>query len=253
MNRPETPRQLDLFLAGQARPLPYHLKRSRRKSIGLRIGDAGLEVTAPTWVSQQEIERVLRDKETWIVRHLQAWESRKAQRQQHHTRWENGGSLPYLGALICFRLSGSGSTRFTGNPKAPANGDTLWLGLPESVSAEQIRDGVQAWLQQRARAILAHRLELALQQTGLQISGWRLSSAATRWGSCNHQRRIMLNWRLVHFRHTIIDYVIFHELAHLREMNHGPGFWAEVEHFMPNYRDARDALRKVDPATLPVF
>lgn len=253
MNRPDAPRQRDLFLGGQSQPLPYQLKRSRRKSIGLRIGDAGLEVTAPTWVSQQEIERVLREKEAWITRHLQAWAARQAQRQQHPTRWEEGGTLPYLGVSIQFRLSGSGSTRFEGNLEQPALADTLWLGLPSTASADRVRDSVQAWLQQRARAVLDHRLTLALQQTGLQISGWRLSSASTRWGSCNHQGRIMLNWRLIHFRPPIIDYVIFHELAHLREMNHGPGFWAEVEQLMPDYRTARDALRQIDPTTLPAF
>lgn len=289
MPRPDAPRQGDLFLDAlrqaiqPARPaptgqatvvpasgirapapalphivlnnieVPYRLRRSRRKSIGLRISDDGLQVAAPTWVSQAEIERVLRERGDWIVKHLQAWASRQARLNLQRTRWEDGGRLPYLGVDIGFRLSGAGSTRYAGDAEQPTPDDIVWLGLPENAESARIRDSVQGWLQQRAQAVLAERLELALAHTGLSITGWRLSSAATRWGSCNSAGRILLNWRLVHFRRPIIDYVIIHELAHLREMNHGPGFWAEVEQFMPDYRIAREALRRVDPGSLPIF
>ncbi|MFQ6685882.1 M48 family metallopeptidase, partial [Bordetella pertussis] len=98
-------------------------------------------------------------------------------------------------------------------------------------------------------ARLAHFLQL----TGLRIRRWRLSSAATRWGSCTSDGNIMLNWRLIHFAPAIIDYVIAHELAHLREMNHSQDFWTEVGHILPGFEDAKNVLRRHDPATLPQF
>lgn len=63
----------------------------------------------------------------------------------------------------------------------------------------------------------------------------------------------MLNWRLIHFSPDIIDYVIAHELAHLREMNHSPSFWSEVGHILPNYEQAKRVLKQHDPAMLPQF
>jgi predicted metal-dependent hydrolase len=70
-----------------------------------------------------------------------------------------------------------------------------------------------------------------------------LSSAGTRWGSASADGSIRLNWRLIHFREPIIDYVVVHELAHLREMNHSPRFWQHVENVLPDYAERRGALK----------
>jgi len=72
-----------------------------------------------------------------------------------------------------------------------------------------------------------------------------LSSARTRWGSCSAQGGIRLNWRLIHLPPAIVDYVVVHELAHLRHMNHGPRFWALVESVCPEYRALRAELRRL--------
>jgi predicted metal-dependent hydrolase len=72
---------------------------------------------------------------------------------------------------------------------------------------------------------------------------WGLSSARTRWGSCNSDGSIRLNWRLMHFPHEIIDYVICHELAHLKELNHGAEFWQTVGELFPDYQRVRGMLR----------
>jgi len=233
--------------------VPYELRRSRRRTVGLSVNDEGLRVSAPAWVGSAEIERLLHERRDWILRHLQKWQERRERWRQQGTRWENGGRLPYLGVAIELRTSGSAPTHFAGVLERPAEGDVLWLALPADASAERIRDSVQAWLRQRAQAVLEARLQAALARTGLSIAGWRLSSAATRWGSCSSNGQIRLNWRLVHFAPHLIDYVIIHELAHLREMNHGPGFWAQVEILMPDFRTAREALRAIDPGALPAF
>jgi predicted metal-dependent hydrolase len=71
-----------------------------------------------------------------------------------------------------------------------------------------------------------------------------LSSARTRWGSCGPDGAIRLNWRLVHFPQQIIDYVVAHELAHLRELNHSPRFWDTVGQLFPDFDRARQWLRQ---------
>ena len=141
--------------------------------------------------------------------------------------------------------------RASGDADAPRDGDTLWLALPANADQGRIRDAAQAWLQQRAGAWFGARLAHFLQISGLKIRRWRLSSAATRWGSCTSDGNIMLNWRLIHFAPAIIDYVIAHELAHLREMNHSQDFWREVGQILPDFEDAKNILRRHDPASLP--
>ena len=78
---------------------------------------------------------------------------------------------------------------------------------------------------------------------GLQEPPLTLSSARTRWGSCSLKSGIRLNWRLIHFPLAVLDYVVIHELAHLREMNHSRRFWAVVAEACPEYRTRREQLK----------
>jgi predicted metal-dependent hydrolase len=235
-------------------PIGFTLVRSRRRTIGFLITDDGLRITAPNWVTLRQIDEAVVEKARWIVGKMREWHTRREQLALAHTRWHAGGELPYLGKRIV--LSPGSRERHTalrGDADAPQDGDALWLALPTNAEAGRVRDAAQAWLQQRATVWFGARLAYFLQASGLKIRRWRLSSAATRWGSCTSDGNIMLNWRLIHFAPSIIDYVIAHELAHLREMNHSSNFWAQVGEILPGFEDAREALRRHDPGTLPVF
>ena len=232
----------------------FVLKRSRRKSIGLTINDDGLLVTAPNWVTLAQIDEVVIEKSNWILDKLSAWYDRRAQLAMADTRWQDGGAVPYMGRRVVLRLGDTlGRTRLLGTEFEPRDGDVLSLALPRDADHARIRDAAHAWLQQQARTWFEQRLLHFLSAQGLQLRRWRLSSAATRWGSCNSDGNIMLNWRLIHFERDIIDYVVAHEIAHLREMNHSKDFWREVGRILPGFERARDALRQHDPATLPLI
>jgi predicted metal-dependent hydrolase len=232
----------------------FVLLRSRRRTIGFVIGDDGLRVTAPNWVTLRQIDEAVLEKAGWILSKLREWQKRREQLAMSQTQWCGGGELPYLGKRIVLELgSRERHASLAGDVDAPRDGDLLRLALPADADASRIRDAAQAWLQQRAGVWFGARLAHFLQTSGLKIRRWRLSSAATRWGSCTSDGNIMLNWRLIHFAPSIIDYVIAHELAHLREMNHSSNFWTEVGHILPDYQRARDVLRRHDPAMLPQF
>lgn len=232
----------------------FMLLRSRRRSIGFVIADDGLRVTAPNWVTLGQIDEAVREKARWILSKLRDWHARREQLALAQTRWEAGGELPYLGKRIVLKLGADCRQAYLdGNADAPEPGSTLWLALPAHADSGRIRDAAQAWLQQRAGTLFGERLAHFLALTGLKISRWRLSSAATRWGSCTSDGVIMLNWRLIHFSPDIIDYVIAHELAHLREMNHSQDFWAEVGNILPGFEAAKKVLKRHDPAMLPSF
>lgn len=235
----------------------FVLHRSRRRSIGFVIGDEGLRVTAPNWVTLGQIDAAVVEKMPWILAKLKDWQARKEQLALSHTRWQSGGELPYMGCKIVLQ-SGvpgphiqTGSIYFEGDPDAPLAGQFLWLPLPNDADSNRIRDMAQAWLQSRARVFFDSRIKHYLDKTGLQIRQWRLSSAATRWGSCTSDGNIMLNWRLIHFSPIVIDYVIAHEIAHLREMNHSQDFWSEVEQLFPDYQSVRKMLNQHTPDGIP--
>jgi len=122
--------------------------------------------------------------------------------------------------------------------------------LPQGASAEQLRGAVQSWLQRQARQPVRAALCRTCAGLGVTMKRLSLSSAATRWGSASADGAIRLNWRLVHFALPVIDYVVTHELAHLREMNHSAAFWDVVRSVMPAYEQAQGALRQ---EVLPVF
>jgi len=105
-------------------------------------------------------------------------------------------------------------------------------------------------LQRKALEHFALRLGHYAQQMGRMPPALRLSSARTRWGSCSTKSGIRLNWRLVHFALPTIDYVVTHELAHLREMNHSPRFWDVVRSVLPDYERMRGQLKD---DVLPAF
>lgn len=241
-------------VATPAQTIGFVLQRSRRKSIGLVINDDGLQVTAPNWVTLGQIDAAVAEKAPWIIDKLRALRARQQHLATADTLWQHGGSIPYLGRRIVLELNGARKTAsFSGKAFEPRDGDILSLALPPDAERKRIRDSVHAWLQQQAKEWFDRRLRHFLDANKLTIGRWRLSSAATRWGSCNSDGNIMLNWRLIHFEHDVIDYVIAHEIAHLREMNHSKDFWREVGRILPGFERARDVLRQHNPGSLPLI
>ncbi|HMN64536.1 MAG TPA: SprT family zinc-dependent metalloprotease [Burkholderiaceae bacterium] len=225
-------------------PVHYELRRSRRRTIGFVIDDRGLRVTAPRWVPMGEIERALQEKARWILRKLVEWRDHEARRERVAIRWHDGATLRFLGTALTLSVD-------PGARGVARDGDLLRVGLPPRAGEEQLRDRVQSWLQARAREVFAERIPVFAERLGRTPSRWALSSARTRWGSCTPDGAIRLNWRLVHFPMEIVDYVIAHELAHLRELNHGPRFWSTVGELFPDFERARAWLRDF-PDDMPV-
>jgi hypothetical protein len=116
--------------------------------------------------------------------------------------------------------------------------------VPAGLSEWQIRERVKLWFQDEARRLFGERLDLYAPRVGVRYNAYAISSAGTRWGSCTVAGNIRLNWKLVHYPLALLDYVVVHELAHLREMNHSPRFWAVVGEVFPDYDGAKAALKK---------
>lgn len=224
----------------------FELKRLKRRSIGMYVGPDGLSVRAPRWVGWPEIEQTLREKSRWICTKLR--EQRDLQQRQEAARieWKEGATLQLFGEPVILVLD----SRVCGvQLNQSADGlpgvtrQTLHVGLPQTATAEQIRDTVNAWMQRQAMEVFQARVAHFAQALQVRVRSVKLSSAKTRWGSATSNGDIRLHWRLVQFSQAIIDYVVAHELAHLREMNHSPRFWDVVASVMPQYDQMRAHLR----------
>ena len=258
----ETPAPADLSrhpratreLVLEGRRIAFLLKRSRRRSIGFVVGAEGLAVSAPKWVALREIDAAVREKSGWILAKLAEQRERASRLDAARIVWADGAELMFLGQSIRIALDArhglaagevvlDGAADPRGGTGAPVR--RLHVGLPHGASAERLRDAVQSWLQREARVVFEARCAYFAERLGVRVTRLSLSSAATRWGSANANGAIRLHWRLIHFPMPTIDYVVAHELAHLREMNHGPKFWAVVRSVVPEYEAARGTLGNV--------
>lgn len=241
----------------------YEFKRGKRRTIGMQVGPDGLVVSAPRWVPLYEVEAALQEKAAWIVRKLDEMRERQQRLESARIEWRDGSSFPFLGETVIVVLDPTQAYRAVGGSLKAGDVEvalhtdeqapnltlagvprlTLHIGLPQHAEPAQIRDAVQAWLMRQAHRLFTERLDHFAPQLGVQWRKLSLSSAGTRWGSATSDGAIRLNWRLVHFRRSVIDYVVVHELSHLRVMDHSPRFWDTVRSVVPDYQDLRGELR----------
>ena len=228
----------------------FEFRRARRKNIGFAVGPEGLVVSAPRWVPLGEVDQAVRSKTRWIVSKLEAARERQQRLEAARIEWKDGATFPYLGEPVLLVLDPRHDFRETGgvlNTRAQAlpgmPGQALHIGLPHTAQPAQIRDAVQAWLMRQAKRLFAERLDHYAPQLNVQWRKLTLSSAGTLWGTAHSDGSIRLNWRLVHFRLPVIDYVVAHELSHLRVMDHSPRFWDTVRSVVPNYPELRAHLK----------
>ncbi len=227
----------------------YAFARARRRSIGMVVGPEGLSVRAPRWVSLREVEAALHERSGWILEHLAGQRQRAAKARERDAQWRDGGTLCVFGQPVKLHVAAGtprGCTPSWAGMEPPVDA-TLRVRLGRAAgtdhAATAIRDTVEAWLRDEARDVFARRCTHYAPLVAVQMRQLSLSSARTRWGSAGIDGSIRLNWRLMHHPLVCIDYVVVHELAHLRHMNHGPAFWRVVESVMPDHRAARKLLR----------
>ncbi|MBP6421372.1 MAG: M48 family metallopeptidase [Propionivibrio sp.] len=225
----ETPRRIALG----DRIVPYVLRRAKRRTIGLTIDQRGLRVGAPPRASLNEVESLIHRHGDWVIQKLDEWRSRL---RPEPLAIVDGVQVPMLGKNLQIRIA-TGNNRAVWNELAdPVL--TLCLRSPKDAAPQ-----LEKALREKARLLFSQRLQHFAARLDVPAPPLALSSARTRWGSCSLKTGIRLNWRLIHFSEDVIDYVVAHELAHLREMNHGARFWRIVEQMYPECKRARAELK----------
>jgi hypothetical protein len=215
-------------------PIEVQFVRHRRaRHYIMRVtNEGGLRVTIPRGGSRADAERFIRERRVWIERQRY----RRALDASAHRGWKAGSSMLFRGdpaeLAVEPRADGRVVVRFADQAFiAPAAAET------------SLRPFVETFLRRLAARELPLRLQELAHANGASYAAVSIRGQRTRWGSCSPSRRISLNWRLIQLPPAVADYVLLHELAHLKHMNHSARFWKEVERMCPDYREARAWLR----------
>ena len=225
------------LLRGQM--VPYTVRvSSRARVLHLVIRqESGLEVVTPRGTRRSQIEEALQQKAGWILKTMQ--------RMITIPPIEDGRELSFMGRELVLRIVARGSDK-TGRPKVTLSRNDLLLSVDESDRHNQqvLRAALESWYRRRAGEIIPERLDVANRMYGFRFGRVTIREQKSRWGSCSRAGNLNFNWRLLLAPLPVLDYVLTHELAHLKELNHAPAFWQLVAAACPDYTSHRRWLRE---------
>lgn len=216
--------------------IEYQLEHRARRTVGLKITDDGLIVHAPKRIFDYQLQSILQEKSNWIIKKLAA----RKQNYQPPMAWQDGETLQLLGLPITLYVVHNNK-----NKQPQFDHDSLTITSPDVHNTEVVQRKVIQWYKKQALVDFGRRLEILSTRLGAPTPTLKLSNARSRWGSCSSVGDIRLNWRLLQAPPHIINYVICHELAHLKEMNHSSKFWAVVNSIFPEYKAAEKDLKHI--------
>ena len=224
--------------------IEYTVRRSRRRRRTMAITvdtEGAVRVAAPIHVSSAAVAAFVQARASWIEKQRKASRARPAVPK----RLVDGESLYFLGREYALRIH-AGTNRHT---KVRLEGRVLAISVPQWHDASEARSAavlsaLETWYRLEAERVIASRILHYQQRVGVQPKALRMSNARRQWGSCGAGGTIRISWRLIMAPLSLIDYVIVHELCHLRHSNHGQPFWRSVGSILPDYESLRAHLRR---------
>ncbi len=210
-----------------------HIIRTKRKSIALIVEpDGRLVVRAPMRISDADIKHLVKQKERWIREKQKQVKDQSTQSKPKV--YMDGEEFFYLGKSYQLKIIADLNPALVLSRK-------FYLSRRALPKAESM---FTEWYREQARSVISDRVKLYAARHGFKYRKIRITSARTRWGSCSSMGNLNFTWRLVMAPPEVIDYVVVHELAHLRFNNHSKNFWILVECIMPDYKQRLKWLKE---------
>ncbi|MGN0308068.1 MAG: M48 family metallopeptidase [Lachnospiraceae bacterium] len=225
-------------------PLTYELSRKSVKNVNLRIDREGrIKVSADYRVPISFIEDFIREKEDYIRKAAEKMLKRKEEKESGEPGWKNGKRVSVLGNSYILAIREG--------KKEGIDLEAPYLYLTVKPGAVESRKEViwQSWQKKLAHEILEERMNLMEQRVacyGIVCREMHIRRMTSRWGSCQPSKeKITLNTRLVEAPLKAIDYVVLHELAHMKYPHHQKSFYDFIAHFMPDWRERKELLKGI--------
>lgn len=223
--------------------IPYELIWSnKRKTVGVAVKKDRIYITAPEGTAVETIDHIVKEKMPWIRKQLQ--ENEEVQGERIENQFLSGEKLPYLGRE--YRLKVHKGTNGT-TPTFRFYQGKFYAAVPGSLPEEQYREMLyplyKEWITKKGTKFIQERIPrftLKLQEEPIAV---QIREQKQRWGSCTPAGKILLNWHVFLAQTSVIDYVLVHELAHLKHLNHSYEFWSTVKMLLPNYEEKKEWLR----------
>jgi predicted metal-dependent hydrolase len=218
--------------------IPYQVKRSRkrRKTIALQISEkAELIIHAPSFTPMDEIRRFVAEKQNWIERTIQRQRARIA--AEANRQFANGETFYYLGEPHVLNV-------YSGPPAAGGvaiKNRCIFLNAPDNQALR--KHFLTGWYKEKAKTIIPQRVDSFSRMMNLPYGNVKITSAQKRWGSCSARNDLSFSWRLVMTPPAVIDYVIVHELSHIKHKDHSARFWQQVQKIIPEHKTLRRWLK----------
>lgn len=224
--------------------IEYSIVRSpRRRTLGIEITpDCRVLVRAPAHAAAWRIERLVRDKSPWILKSLQ-----RISRSRPCRQFAAGELFPYRGENYALKVVLNRPAEYV----ELMDGElTVYVASADGPDALRtlVKEALLRWYHERAGEVLVKRVPELATQTGLVPARVRITNQVHRWGSCSPKRSLNLNWTLVMAPPEVADYVIVHELCHIKVRNHSKKFWDFLGSLVPDYQVHRKWLRENGPS-----
>ena len=210
----------------------YELIKRNRRTISLKITPKGLIVNAPILMTNYKINQLLQKKSKWIQKKLLF-----TIHNEVPFEIRNGEIFKIFNNEIVIILR-------TGVNKIFIEGDQCFVSFKNLSDQHKSKKIFITWVKKYALKYFSNRVKYFCNKNNLKVQATLISNAKTRWGTCNSRKEIRLNWRLIQAPQYVIDYVICHELSHLKFMNHSSNFWQQVQLLFPNYKEAELYLKE---------
>ncbi|MGI6412577.1 MAG: M48 family metallopeptidase [Syntrophomonadaceae bacterium] len=219
--------------------IDFELSYSRRKTIAISVEAPGrVSVKAPLGLSEDEIINRVKSKARWIVQKL--YEVKNVKTIAVKKEFVNGESFMYLGRNYSLQLIMDTKMR---KPRVKLYQGKFMVATP-SREEEPIKKAMLNWYRKKAREQINERIKYYQPKVGVQPARITVKEQKKRWGSCSSRGNLNFNWRAVMAPSPVLDYIIVHELCHLKHHNHSREFWNLLASILPDYKNRREWLKK---------
>ena len=220
--------------------IAYTVSKAKVKNLYISVQNGEVVIKAPWYVTNSQIQNVVESKRAWIMQKLEEYNAspRKAK------EYTDGEKFQILGENYCLNIY----YQETNQANLNVGDGKIEIVLPLQYANEDNTEQIKKMIEKMYYMIAEREVEIAMEKTrkmvGLAPEEYRIKRVKTAWGSCSSNKKITINQNLVMYSRKAIEYVVLHEICHLKYMNHSKKFWAMVAKYMPDYKEAEKELKK---------